>query len=63
MAGHIWVIELKIGEIWSPLLDSIYNIPGVHYIRKDAREAKQRMLDVRQYKTRVKYRVRKYTSG
>lgn len=58
--NRIWVIELKIGEIWSPLLDSIYNIRGVHYTRAEARDSRQAMLDARQYKTPVQYRVRKY---
>ena len=61
--GHIWVIEIKIGGSWSPLLDSIYNIQGVHYTRAEARSSRQAMLDARQYKTRVQYRVKKYTSA
>lgn len=58
--NRIWVIEIKIGENWGPVLDSIYNIPGVHYTRKEARDSRQAMLDARQYKGRVQYRVVKY---
>ena len=58
--NRIWVIEIKVGKNWCPLLDSIYNVRGVHYTRKEARDSKQAMLDARQYKARVQYRVVKY---
>ena len=58
--NRIWVIEIKIGKNWGPIFDSIYNIPGVHYTRKEARASKQDMLAARQYKTDVQYRVKKY---
>lgn len=40
--NRIWVIEIKIGEIWSLLLDSSHGIPRVHYTRAKARVAMPR---------------------
>ena len=60
LSNRIWVIELKIGENWTPILENISGISGVHYTRAEARIAKQGMKEARYYKTSVQFRVKQY---
>lgn len=61
--NHVWIVEIKIGKAhWSPIINRVRGISGIHYTRAEARESKKAMLDARLYKARAQYRVKKYES-
>lgn len=59
----LWVIEAKsvFFRKWNPVLN-FPSIPGVHRVRKAAREAKREMASKNQYSS-VSYRVTKYEAA
>lgn len=58
--NHVWIIEIKIGDNWYPILESVSGVTGVRYTRAEARQTKQNVMEARKYKTHVQYRIVKY---